>query len=116
MLHELNRGVYKVGQRHTDFIFNKHCKWISRLEDEMERERETTKEHINKDAVFILSDVGERFKQERIGYTLWDIDDPHGSRTKALYIDIINLTSFRAFYLITFFVFNTTKSGNKGTM
>jgi hypothetical protein len=26
--------------------------WVSRLEDEMERERETTKEHINKDAIF----------------------------------------------------------------
>jgi hypothetical protein len=52
MLHELNGGVYKVGQGHTDFIFGKHCKWISRLEDEMERERETTEEHTNKDAVF----------------------------------------------------------------
>lgn len=68
MLHELNRGVYKVGREHTNFIFNKHCKWVSRLEHEMERERETTKEHTNKDAVFILSDFGER-KQERIGYT-----------------------------------------------
>ena len=52
MLHELNRGVFKVGRGHTDFIFNKHCKWVSRLEDVMERERETTKEHTNKDAVF----------------------------------------------------------------
>lgn len=50
----IDESLFELWLSDIDFClaYNEHCEWVSRLEDEMERERETTEEHMNEDAVF----------------------------------------------------------------